>query len=351
MTGSLSATLDVPASGSVRIDQIDDFEVEVGTVTLSAASPFLAAVESYGVFLDELFPGLAGATLNALVDQEVAKALRGNSLDRDIKEAINAALGPVAQVESAVNVGSAMVDYSVALSAATTSESKDRLRSQWDVDFSTNRADAACAAGLRRSNYMVPFNTQTTNDFDVLVPYKKLTDLMVTIGKTGDLCAPFSWSGSTLEVKPAGEFTITPVVIPFLPVFNVFKFSVPVKVEAAINPLTSGFISATLEITAALVPTCHGVDVRPSFVNLANPTGTIRRSVAGTVTTLDATRFINTYKAPAEAAILAAISPSYNIAPGTFAIPGTGYSLRGGQVLWGEREVTFGVDVIAGTCD
>ncbi len=343
LTGSFTAKLDVPTSGSVKVASIEDLEVLPGNVTLG--SDFLTAVAPYGLALYDLFGSGCGATLNACVDKLAKEQLKGSSeWKSELKRAINDSLGPIAKVDGAVNLGSARVDYAVALTSITTSDSKNRLRTQWDVDFSTNRANGSCAAGLSRSSYLTPLNTETTNDFDVLIPYRKITDLLYTIGKTGDLCAPFTWSGFATEIRPMGSFEISPSIL------NYFKLSLPVQVTVTAAG-ASGVITSTLEITAQLLPTCNGVLLNVTAVKFANATGTIRVTVGGSVTVLSATSFINSHKAAAEAAVLAALQPAYNLAPGTFAIPGTGYGLQYGGVWWGSNEVTFGVDVVAGSCN
>lgn len=342
LTGTLAATVDVPTAGSVKLASIDELDVEAGTVTLT--SDFLNAIAPYGLALYDLFGSGCGATINQCVDLQTKDYLKDSDLKVELKKAINDALGPIAKVDTSFNVGNAKIDTTAVLTAVTTSESKDRIRSQWDVDFSTNRADASCAEGLRRASYLAPANTQTTNDFDVLIPYKKITDLLYTVGKTGDLCAPFFWSGATWEVHPAGAFRIDPVFL------NSFKLSVPVEIEGQLTPFATGFVSATLELTAALEPKCSGMVLRFTGVNFANATGSAQVTVAGQVKTLSAKTFINTYKATAEAQILALLQPPQVIAPGTFDIPGTGYAIQGGQLTWGQSEVTFGFDVVSGAC-
>lgn len=342
MSGTMSATLGVPTAGSVKIDSITNFTAEVGTVTLT--SDFLNTVAPWGLALYDLFGSGCGATINACVDLKAKEYLKDSTLKTDLKQAINDVLGPVAKVDTVQNLGLAAVDFTAALTAVTTSESKDRIRSQWDVDFSTNRPDGACAAGLAHASYFGTTNTQTTNDVDILIPYRKITDLMYTVGKTGDLCAPFLASGATFEVHPVGAFRLAPSFL------NSFTLSLPVQIEGQLSAFASGSVSATLELTAVLEPRCSGMVLRFTGVNFANPTGTATVTIGGLTKTLSAKTFIANHKAAVEARILAFLQPPQVVAPGTFAIPGTGYALQYGQLLWGTNEVTFGFDVVSGAC-
>jgi hypothetical protein len=345
LTGNLDATVDSTSIGGLDIETITSFNAEVGTVSLS--STFLTNVATYGLILYDLFGGSCNS-LNSCVDQEMSSFLEssdGSAVKNEIKSAMNDALNTLTTINGAANLGVAQVDYTVRLDSIATSESRDRLRTQWDVDYSTNRANGACASMLQYSHFMAPLNVQTQSDLDVLIPYRKITDLLYVIARTGELCAPIAWNGTTLNIKPTGYFNIIPLT------GNSFKATLPVRVEALIPNVAWGFISGRMEVTMQLTPNCSAITMTATAVNLTSLTGAVNYvKPNGVEVSMSLTTFINSHKGPVEAAILAKLQPPQTVTPGTFGLEDLGHYLSYGPVYWGASEVTFGLELLEGSC-
>ena len=345
LTGDLYATADSTPSGGLDIQTITYFDADVGTVSLSSA--FLTSVANFGLALSDLFGGSCGS-LNSCVDQEISDFLTSSDsvpLKVEIRDAINDALGQLTTIQGAANLGIAQVDYAVRLDSFATSESRDRLRTKWDVDFSTNRPDGSCAQSLMSSFFLPTLNVQTASDLDVLIPYRKMTDLLYVIAKTGDLCAPVAWNGTTLNIKPVGYFQIIPLV------GNSFKATLPVRVDVLSPNVAWGFISARMEITFQLTPNCSAITMTATAVNIENLTGAVSYVTPnGVVVSMNVTTFINSFRGPAQAAILAKLQPPQTLTPGTFGLDDLGHYLSYGPISWGASEVTFGLELLEGSC-
>src|SRR6185436_16455172 len=120
----------------------------------------------------------------------------------------------------------------------SSNETLDRLNTKWDLGFSSHRADAACASGLTRTLFGETSRETTGDDLDIMVPFGEVTDLLYTIAKQGDFCAPFPWTGAAtrsssgattmVAVKPVGT-----IALHVLSPANKLSASVPVRIESA----------------------------------------------------------------------------------------------------------------------
>jgi hypothetical protein len=349
LTGAMTAAVDASVGGKVGIASVTGLDVTLGTISTSPS--FLAYILDRNVTLHAIFGKDCGTTLNACVDYKLKKYFAsGEAIDLKVKirDALTTVLQKLPAIEGAANLGNARVDYAVSLQEVTTADTKARLRTVWDVDFSSNTPNGPCAIGLTRKTSWFPVNNRlTASDMDVLIPYAKIEELLYRVAKTDSLCAPFLWNGQTVQVKPVGHFTVTPQLL------NQVKLSIPVQITvvAPTGGSTGTYITAILELFFLIQPNCANITLTATNVNFANVNGTISyTSSSGTTYILPATAFINSSKRPTELNILAALQPPLVLTPGTFGLTGLGHYLSYGPIYWGTSEVTFGVEILSGAC-
>jgi hypothetical protein len=342
VVGELDVTF---SEDEVEIASIDDFSLDVTSVSFD--SGFLTAITNIGLSAADLFAGTGCTTMTSCLNQALDDNLSDRSTIKNaLKDALNEAIAQAATIEGAVDFGVADLDYTIALESVTTNDSKDRMKTKWDVDFSSNASDASCASGLTKTRYVTPADLQTGDDLDIQIPFKKITDLFYTVAKQGDFCAPFLYRGllgsTTVEVKPNGAFRIDVVSDARLSV------TLPIEVEAANTANARAAITGELELIVDLEPACGGgFEIDPVDVNLNDLTGTMSYQLpTGVVISMSATTFINSYRANAEAAILAAISPGLTIVPSSFGFSDVSKFVSIGEVLYDSAAITIGLNIL-----
>jgi hypothetical protein len=106
-----------------------------------------------------------------------------------------------------------------------------------------------------------------------------------------------------------------------------------------------------MEITFQLTPNCSAITMTATAVNIENLTGAVSYVMPnGVVVSMNVTTFINSFRGPAQAAILAKLQPPQTLTPGTFGLEDLGHYLSYGPIYWGASEVTFGLELLEGSC-
>ena len=143
------------------------------------------------------------------------------------------------------------------------------------------------------SSFFLPtLNVPTASDLDVLIPYRKMTDLLYVIAKTGDLCAPVAWNGTDSQYQASGLLPNHPARREFV------KATLPVRVDVLSPNVAWGFISARMEITFQLTPNCSAITMTATAVNIENLTGAVNYvKPNGVVVSMNVTTFVNSSEA------------------------------------------------------
>ncbi|MFO0727965.1 MAG: hypothetical protein U1E65_29565 [Myxococcota bacterium] len=344
-SGEVDLSLENASSGGVSVKSIDEFSLALDSVSFD--SSFLTAITNLGLSVADLF-GSGCGSLTSCVNQAISDNLSGRSpIKNALRDAIESGLAQAGTLEGGVNLGVAVLDYSVGLSALANNDAKDRMRLKWDVDVSSDRADASCAAGLMRSHYVAPGDLGTSNDLEILVPYKKLTDVLYTVAKQGDVCSTFSYTsgGQTMNlvVKPNGAFRIDSVSS------NTFSLSLPIAVTGTVLTNITGSMTGTMVVTAALTPVCGGgLQLATQSVQLQNMTGTLTYQPSkGTRITFDASTFIAQKKGAAERAILNALSPGLTVVPKSFGMSAVSQYVSIGHIVHDDAGITLGLNLLS----
>lgn len=338
----LDLTLEDANSGGVSVKSIDDFDVSVSSVSFD--SGFLTAITNLGLSAADLFGGSCGS-LTSCINQAVEDNLSGRSPIKDaMADAIEDAISQASTLSGAVNLGVAQVDYDVSLSSVASNDAKDRLKLKWDVDISSDRADASCAIGLTHASYLSPSDLATNDDLEIVLPFRKISDALYTVAKQGNLCAPFSYTTKAgtaqVSVKPNGGFRVSSVN------GNLLSISIPVKIEANFGGTAA--ITGSLVITGRVKPVCGGgIQLVPTNADLTGLTGTMSYNVpGGGVVTMNASSFIASKEAAAETAILNALLPGLRLVPSSFGLSSVGRYVSIGEVLSDSAALTMGLNLL-----
>ncbi len=338
----LDLTLEDANSGGVSVKSIDKFAVSVSSVSFD--SSFLTAITNLGLSAADLFGGSCGS-LTSCINDAVEDNLTGRSTIRDaLADAIEDAISQASTLSGAVNLGVAEIDYAVNLASVASNDAKDRLNVKWDVDVSTNRADASCAVGLSHASYVSPGDLSTSNDLEVVIPFRKISDVLYTVAKQGNLCAPFSYTTKAgtaqVSVKPNGSFRVSSVS------GNLLSISIPVKIEANFGGTAA--ITGSLVITGRVKPVCGGgIDLVPTKADLTGLSGTMSYQVpGGGLVTMSATSFIASKEAAAESAILNALLPGLRLVPSSFGLSSVSRYVSIGEVLSDSAALTMGLNLL-----
>lgn len=338
----LDLTLEDANSGGVAVKSIDNFEVSVSSVSFD--SGFLTAITNLGLSAADLFGGSCGS-LTSCINQAVEDNLSGRSPIKDaLSDAIEDAISQASTLSGAVNLGVAEIDYAVSLSSVASNDAKDRLNVKWDVDVSSNRADASCAVGLSRAAYTNPSDLSTSDDLEVVLPFRKISDLFYTVAKQGKLCAPFSYTTKAgtaqVSVKPNGSFRVSSVN------GNLLSITIPVKIEANFGGTAA--ITGSLVVNGRVKPICGGgIQLVPTKADLTGLTGTMSYSIpGGGVVTMSAASFIASNEAAAETAIMNALLPGLTLVPSSFGLSAVGRYVSIGEVLSDSASLTMGLNLL-----
>jgi hypothetical protein len=357
LDGSFDVTLK-PGGPKVQIQSIDRFDVSVDNVSFD--SSFLTTLTNLGLGIGHIFgSGCSNLTdcVNDLVEDQLSKNATFKGM---IEDAINDALDRSLDAAGATHVGPSDLDYTVALTDVSSSETLDRLNTKWDLGFSSHRPDSACASGLTRTLFGETSHETTGDDLDVMVPFGEVTDLLYTIAKQGDFCAPFPWTTPSSKLSPGGTtmVAVKPVgtfALHVLSPANKLSATVPVRIESSDGNGVSSAISAELEIIVRLVPACGaGLDLQIVDVNINNATGTMTYTgPLGASVTMSATQFINSQKASAETAIKSKLPSALNLLPSMLGLQSLGRYVATGHILTDSASATIGLNVTSSdpNCD
>lgn len=340
--GELDLTL--VKSTLVEIDSIDDFWMNVDDVSFD--SSFLTSITNIGLTIANLF-GTGCSSMTSCVNNALDDALSDDGDLRDeFKDAINEMIGEATDLAGAFNYGLGDIDVAVALTAVSTHDAENNLTTNWDVDFDRDVSVDTCASGLSRASYLPVAEHALSDDLQIQIPFRKLSDLFYEYAQGGELCAPFSWSsgGSTLNgmVKPAGSFHVAGIS------GEQIKMTLPVRIEAASTANVNTSMTGTLAIVAAVKPTCGGggMRVKPVSVDIESLAGTIGYKLPnGSIVTMNVSTFTSTKKAAINTAIKNALLPHLALLPKSFDLGAAGKYVSIGTVVFDTTSMTMGLNV------
>lgn len=340
--GELDVTLE--KSALVEIASIDDFWVNVDNVAFD--SGFLTAITNIGLTVANLF-GTGCSSMTSCVNDALDDALSDDGDLRDeFKDAINEMIGEATTLAGAYNHGVGDIDVAVSLDWLSHSDSENYLKTKWDVDFDRDVTVHSCAAGLTRASYFGTTEHGLSDDLQIQIPFRKLSDLFYEYAKGGELCGSFTWTSGLYvlsgQVKPAGSFRVSPVSDERI------KLSLPVRIEASSSANVVTSMTGTLAITADVKPTCGGggFRVKPVSVDLESLSGTIGyRLPTGAVVNMNVSTFSSTEKAAINTAIKNALLPELSLLPTSFDLGAAGKYASIGEVVMDSSSMTIGLNV------
>lgn len=325
------------------VTDIKKFALDVDSVSFD--SSFLTSLTNIGIGISNLF-GSGCATLTQCVNNALDDQLSSNTvIQNKLKDAINDALDRSLAIEGGFNIGTAAVDYSVGLEDLVSSNTLDRLTSVWDVAFDSDQADDPCADALHMTTFFPGNGITTGNDLEIVLPFKKITDLLYVIGKKGALCASAGVPGTNyglanLSVSPAGHFDIRSVDD------NVLELVVPM--QSAVNVLSaSGELEADLVLTAELNPACGaGLSLAVTDVGFENVAGSLEWSVLGHEVEVDATDFVTGIANDLALDIEAALDDKIDVLPESFGLQDVARYVATGDIASNNSAIAVGVNVV-----
>lgn len=325
------------------VDDIKKFELDVDSVSFD--SSFLTSLTNIGISVSDLF-GSGCSSLTQCVNNALDEQLTNNTvIQNKLKDAMNDALERALALEGGFNIGPTKVDYSVGLEDLISNNSKDRLTSVWDVAFDSDQADDACADQLFRTNFFPGNSITTGNDLEIVLPFKKITDLLYVLGKKGALCASQSIPGTLFgrmdaDVKPVGSFDVVSVDD------NVLELTVPMQATADIAT-TSGEVTADLVLTAAITPACgSGLSLTIEDVAFESVAGEIKWTLLGQTVVLDASEFVSDMADDLARDIEAALDEDITVLPESFGLQDITRYVATGDVVSNNSAIAVGVNVV-----
>lgn len=340
-----SGALDVVADavgGKPVVNEIKAFELDVDSVTFD--SSFLTSLTNLGIGISNLF-GSGCSTLTQCVNNALDDELTSNTTFKNqLKDAINDAINYTLSVSGGFNVGAHQVDYVVALDDVVGSNSQDRLASLWAVDFDIDQADDPCADGLRETLFFSGAAATTGNDFEILLPFKKITDLLYVMGKKGVLCenavvpgTPFGTA--EVSVQPAGNIDVNSVA------HDVVELVLPMTADVSVTS-ASGEISADLVIQTRVSPACGaGLELQVTDVAFENVAGVIAWTVFGQTVELDASGFVSGVADDLADDILAALDDAITLLPESFGLQDVARYVSTGDIVSNSNAMAIGLNV------
>lgn len=342
----LSGEFDVQTDAVSKQTFITDIKkVEFDVDSVSFDSGFLTTLTNIGISVANLF-GTGCSSLTACVNDAIDAELTSNvELQNQIKDALNDALAHTLAVDGGFNIGTADVDYSVGLEDLTSSNSLDRLTSVWDVAFESDQADDACADDLNMTAFFPGNGITTDNDLEIVVPFKKITDLLYVIGKKGALCANASVPGTplgnaNLSVAPTGAFDVESVED------NVLKLSLPMAASVNISN-ASGDIGAALALTVELTPACgSGLSLNVTDVAFEDVSGLIEWDVLGQHIEIDATAFVVDLADDLADDIENTLDDRIDVLPESFGLAEVARYVATGDIVSNGSAIALGVNVV-----
>ncbi len=342
----LQGEFDVQTDAVSKQTFITDIKkVELDVDSVSFDSGFLTSLTNIGISVANLF-GTGCSSLTACVNDAIDAELTTNTdMQNQLKDALNDALAQTLAVDGGFNIGTADVDYSVGLEYLTSSNSLDRLTSVWDVTFDSDQADDACADALHMTAFFPANGITTDNDLEIVVPFKKITDLLYVIGKKGALCANASVPGTplgnaNLSVAPTGAFDVESVED------NVLKLSLPMAASVNVSN-ASGDIGAALELTVELTPACGaGLRLNVTDVAFEDVSGLIEWDVLGQHIEIDATVFVADLADDLADDIENALDDSIDVLPESFGLEDIARYVATGDIVSNGSAIALGVNVV-----
>lgn len=343
LTGEFDVKLD-DGSNRVQIDEIKKFDVEVGSLTFD--SGFLTDLTNMGVAIYDLFGGSC-SDLTDCLNQEVNRLLsEDDELVGKLEELLNETLDVALTVSGGTNVGDIALDYEVGLHAVETDNSLNHLNTKWQVDFESDNFASSCMDRLAKSLFLPNNNLTTHDDFDVVFPFKTITDLMYTATKQLDLCPSFVWQvvpgvNGQLTVKPAGAYDIESVSD------NILTLSLPLVAVADQFIFASGEIDLTAELTVEIKPSCGaGFELEVLDVELADISGTITWELWGLEYEMDPTDFLNDVADAVEDDIMSDLGGPIVILPESLGLEEAGHFVSVGDIDSNSSAIVVGLNVL-----
>lgn len=342
LDGELDVTLEKTAL--VEIASVDNFWVNVDDVSFD--SGFLTSITNIGLTIANLF-GTGCSSMTSCVNDALDDALSDDGDLRDqFQDAINEMISEATTLAGAYNHGLGDIDVAVSLDALSHNDGENYLKTKWDVDFDRDVTVHSCAAGLTRASYLGTTEHGLSDDLQIQIPFRKLSDLFYEYAQGGELCASFNWTSGlyllTGQVKPAGAFKVSSVSDERI------KMSLPVKVEASSSANVVTSMTGTLAITADVVPTCGGGGFRVKVVSvdIESLAGTIGYKLpTGAVVNMSVSTFTSTQKAAINTAIKNALSPYLSLLPTSFDLGAADKYVSIGSVVLDSTSMTIGLNV------
>ncbi|MDX1694300.1 MAG: hypothetical protein R3208_11095, partial [Ketobacteraceae bacterium] len=345
MAAEFDIDLENDAGNRVQVASIRKFQVEADSVTFD--SGFLTSLTNLGISVANLF-GTGCATLTDCVNQAVNDVLTNNNeIKNKLKTAINEALDIALTIEGGTDVGAATIDYSVSLHALETSNSRNRLNTIWDVDFSNGAGTTTCTENLIRSLFWPDNSLSTDDDFDIVFPYKVITDLLYTVTRQLEPCVGFIWHvmpgiSGQLEIKPDGKFDIESVS------HNELTVSLPLTAEAINFALANGTIQAAAELTLLLEPACGaGFELTVTDIQIADISGSVTWTFFGYDYEMDAATFLTDAADQVEAELMTYFADPVVLLPESFGINAVDQFVSIGEVISNNSAIAVGLNVTA----
>ena len=343
IAGEFDVSLENQSGSRVQIDDIRKFEVEADQVSFD--SGFLTSLTNMGITVAHLF-GASCTTLTDCVNQAVNNTLaNNNSIKNKLKDAINEALDMSLTIEGGTNVGAAGLDYSVALNSLETSNALDRLNTKWQVDFSGASPATDCTDGLSRRLFLANNNLSTDDDFDVVFPYRVITDLLYTVTRQLEPCVNFVWQGmpggdGEMEIRPSGSFNIESVS------HNELMVSLPVIAEAINFAYAEGTVRAEAQLTVNITPACGaGFELAVTDIALTNISGSITWSLFGFEYEMDAATFLTDAANDVSDDLMSHFEDPIILLPESFGLNGLDQYVSIGDVVSNSSAIAVGLNV------
>lgn len=341
--GEFDIILENDGSSRVQIADIRKFELAVDNVSFD--SSFLTSLTNLGISVANLF-GAGCANLTDCVNMAVSDMLSNNNdIENMLEDAINQALDISLSLEGGTNIGSANLDYAVSLETLETSNALDRLNTKWLVAFDGDNPSTDCTDNLTQKAFFPNNNLSTNDDFDVVFPFKVITNLLYTVTRQLEPCVNFIWAGmpggdGELEVKPNGYFGIEAVSS------NELTVSLPIVAEATNFAYGDGTINATAELTAEINPACGaGFEIEVTDIQIANITGAITWNLWGFEYEMDAADFLSDAVSDVEADLMSYFSDPIVLLPESFGLNNVSQFVSIGDIVSNSSAIAIGLNI------
>ncbi|MCG8667804.1 MAG: hypothetical protein MI867_00195 [Pseudomonadales bacterium] len=341
--GEFDVTVEDDGSSRVQIAAIEKMELEVDNVSFD--SSFLTTLTNAGISVANIF-GVGCSNLTDCVNMVASDMLSDNEQVEDaLIDAINQALDISLTIDGGTNIGAASLDYSVSLEEVETSNSLNRLNTKWLVDFDSDNPSTDCTDNLTKKWFFPNNNLSTDDDFDVVFPFKVITDLLYTVTRQLEPCVGLIWDlgfiEGDLEVKPDGSFDIDSVS------GNELMISLPITAEATDFAFATGTIGAVAELTAEISPACGaGFEIEVTNIELADISGSILWDLGFWSAEIDAADFLADMAADVEDDLMDSFSDPIVLLPESFGLNNVDQFVSIGQIDSNSSAIVIGLNVM-----